>query len=233
MTTAESGEDRATATAVVDLKALAVDVAAAAAGPRSGPADAAAVADVLRRRTAGASYAEIAVAVADVSEKRAAAWCKAAQRLDARFDARQARPRKVRAGAKQRSTRMFSARLDTDLVELVERRAAAEGRSVTSMVDVALRSYVGRKVAGVETMVRRELRKALKPALIATKDALGRVERELVKQGINLNQLAHHVNGYGELPVAWLDELEATRSALDVARAELRELRAAIDRSVS
>ena len=102
---------------------------------------------MLRRRAAGASYAEIAAAVADVSEKRAAAWCKAAQRLDARFDARQARPRKVRAGAKQRSTRMFSARLDTDLVELVERRAATEGRSVTSMVDVALRSYVGRKVA--------------------------------------------------------------------------------------
>ncbi|OBA67773.1 hypothetical protein A5777_16495 [Gordonia sp. 852002-10350_SCH5691597] len=227
MTTTKSDEDRTTAAAGVDLTALAVGVMGAVTGPR-GPAPAVErVADALARRAAGATYAEIAAAVG-ISAKRAASWCRAAARIDGRFDARGAKPRRTRASTRRPATRMLSARVETELVELLARRAESEGRSVTAMVEAALRSFVGRKVAGVETAVRRELRKRLKEELRDLAAAVGAHDAELSRQGNNLNQLAAFCNRYRELPVTIVDELAATRRALEENRAATERLHAAV-----
>ncbi|MFJ7619819.1 hypothetical protein ACIQYZ_13560 [Rhodococcus erythropolis] len=222
----EADDASGSGAAALDYEALAAEVAAEVTGPRGRAPELSAVTESLRRRAAGEAYPAIASAIG-VSAKRAASWCRTAQRIDARFDAREAKPRRARAGGRPAST-MFSARIEADLVALVRGRAASEGRSVTSVVESALRGYVGRKVAGVETLVRRELRKRLKEELRELSASVGALSMELRRQGSNLNQIAAFVNRYRELPVSIADELAATRRALEVNEAALERLHAAV-----
>lgn len=212
MTTAGSAEKSA-ATAV-DFGALAGRVAAALAGPRSGPPEREVVADALRRRAEGEGYEQIAAELG-ISAKRAASWCRAASRLDPGFDAREQPRRKVRAGSAPRVGKMLSVRLDADLWGPLEQRATAERRSVSAVVSSALGSYFGRKTPGVETLVRRELRKKVREELRELAAAIGAHGQEVSRQGNNLNQLTIFCNRYKELPVAIVDELAATRLALE------------------
>ncbi|WP_157436062.1 hypothetical protein [Gordonia malaquae] len=221
MTKAVSRQDRAAA--AVDLELLAAEVADAVKGPRGPEPEQASVADALARRADGETYAAIAAAIG-VSEKRAASWCREAARIDARFDAREAKPRRARDHSRRVGTKMLTARIEAGLLELVARRAGDEGRSTTAVVEAALRSYVGRKVAGLETAVRRELRKRLKEELRELASAIGAHDAELSRQGNNLNQLTAFCNRYKELPVSITDELAATRRALDENRAATERL---------
>lgn len=225
MTEVDSTEESA-GDSPLDYAVLAAEVAAQVTGPRGRAPKLSAVTESLRRRAAGETYPTIAAAVG-VSAKRAASWCRAAARIDPRFDAREAKPRKMRGGVRP-VTRMFSARIEDELLGLVEKRAKAEGRAVTSVVESALRAYLGRKVAGIETLVRRELRKGLKTELVGLAAAIGKHDAEWSRQGNNFNQLVHFVNTYEELPVVWLDELERTRQAHDANRAAIEALHAAV-----
>ncbi|MCX2964177.1 hypothetical protein [Gordonia aquimaris] len=207
----------------LDLGELATAVTAEVTGPRGRAPELSAVTESLRQRAAGEPYSSIAAAVG-VTEKRAASWCRTAARLDKRFDAREAKVRKS-TGA---SRTMLSARIEDDVIGLVHKRAHAEGRSVTSVVESALQSYVGRKVAGLETAVRRALRKNLRGELRDLAAAIGAARSELTKQGVNLNQLALFCNRYRELPGSITDELERTRQALDENRAAIEALHASV-----
>lgn len=230
MTTTKSDEDRTTAAAGVDLTALAVGVVAAVTGPR-GPAPAVErVADALARRAAGATYAEIAAATG-VSEKRAASWCRAAARIDDRFDPRAAKPRRVRAeaAAKAPLEKLIGWRPRPGTRAVLESRAESEGRSITAIVQAAVDAYLQRRTAGVAVLVREQLRKGLKTELRAVADAVGAQELEIARQGNNLNQLARFVNRYRELPVAITDELEANRRELEANRRELARLTEAVE----
>lgn len=214
----------------LDYAVLATAVAAAVTGPRGPAPSQIQVADALARRAAGQTYEAIAEGVG-VSAKRAATWCKAAQRLDERFDARGVKPRKVRAeaAAKLGPEKIIGFRPRPGTRAVLERRAEIEGRSLTDLVQTAVDAYVQRKSAGIETLVRRQLRKGLKAELRAVADAVGAQEMELARQGSNLNQLARYVNKYKALPVAITEELAATRRELENNRAELERLRAAVE----
>lgn len=216
--------------AALDYAALAADVAAAVTGPRGPAPSQIQVADALARRAAGATYEAIAEDVG-VSAKRAASWCRAAQRLDGRFDARGAKPRKIRAEAtaKLGPEKIIGFRPRPGTRAVLERRAEIEGRSLTDLLQTAVDAYVQRKSAGIETLVRRQLRKGLKVELRAVADAVGAQTMELARQGNNVNQLAAFCNRYKELPVAITEELAATRRELENNRAELERLRAAVE----
>ena len=228
--TAVDGTEESAGDSPLDYAVLAADVAAAVTGPRGPAPSQIRVADALARRAAGQTYEAIAEAVG-VSAKRVASWCRAAQRLDRRFDARGAKPRKVRAGAaaKPGPEKIIGFRPRPGTRAVLERRAEVEGRSLTDLVQTAVDAYVQRKSAGIETLVRRQLRKGLKPELRAVSDAVGAQEMELSRQGNNLNQLVRFTNKYAQLPVAVTAELAATRRELESNRAALERLRAAVE----
>ncbi|WP_411815830.1 hypothetical protein [Gordonia sp. SND2] len=233
MTTAVDSAERSAGDSPLDLGALAAAVSVAVTGPR-GPAPAREdVERVLRMRVDGETYASIAAAVG-VSEKRTASWCTAAQTADSRFRARGVKPRKVRKDAAARAPldKMIGFRPRAGTRAVLERRAELEGRSLSDLVQTAVDAYVERKSAGVEVLVRRQLRRGLKPELRAVADGLARQELELARQGNNLNQLVRFTNKYRQLPVAITDELAATRAELEANRAELERLRSAVDELV-
>ncbi|KJR06066.1 hypothetical protein UG54_14740 [Gordonia sihwensis] len=224
------GTEESRSEAALDYGVLAADVAAAVTGPRGPAPSQIQVADALARRAAGATYEAIAEDVG-VSAKRAATWCRVAQRIDSRFDARGARPRKVRAeaAAKPGPEKMIGFRPRPGTRAVLERRAEIEGRSLTDLVQTAVDAYVQRKSAGIEVQVRRQLRAGLKAELRAVADAVGAQGLELARQGNNVNQVAAFCNRYKELPVAITEELAAARAALEANRAELERLRAAVE----
>ncbi|MDV7171946.1 hypothetical protein R4144_00755 [Gordonia amicalis] len=213
----------------LDYAVLAAGVAAVK-GPRGPASSHGEVADALARRAAGQTYEAIAEEVG-ISAKRAASWCRAAARIEPRFDARAAKPRSVRkdAAAKAPLEKLIGWRPRPGTRAVLERRAELEGRSLTDLVQAAVDSYVQRKTAGVESLVRRELRKQLKAELRAVADAVSAQSVELTRQGSNLNQLSRFVNRYRELPVAITHELAAYRAELAANRTELARLSAAVE----
>ncbi|MFT3663250.1 MAG: hypothetical protein QM809_18360 [Gordonia sp. (in: high G+C Gram-positive bacteria)] len=235
MATADGGDEKDTsATAEVSFDELAAAVASAVAGPRAGAPAAGVVAEALRRRDAGESFETIGAALA-ITAKRASTWCRTAARIDPRFDAREAKPRKKRVESQARTPleKLIGWRPRPGTREVLERRAEQEGRSLTDLVQTAVDAYLGRKAAGVEVLVRRELRKGLKAELVALTAALDARERDLARQGSNLNQLVKFCHRYRELPVAITGELAATRTELEVTRAELTALRESVDRRLA
>lgn len=148
-----------------------------------------------------------------------------------RIEPRAARPRKVRkeTAASAPLEKLIGWRPRPGTRAVLERRAELEGRSLTDLVQAAVDSYVQRKTAGVESLVRRELRKQLKVELRAVADAVSAQSVELTRQGSNLNQLSRFVNRYRELPVAITDELAASRAELAANRAALARLSAAVE----
>lgn len=215
---------------VLDYGVLAGDVVAEVTGPRARSPEPSLVADALARRTAGSTYAAIASAIG-VTEKAAALWCRTAARLDSRFDAREAKPRKVRKAAEAKPPReqMIGWRPRPGTREVLERRAESEGRSLSALVQAAVDSYLQRKTAGVEVLVRQALRKELKEELRAVAEVVGEQRLELSRQGANLNQLVRFCNKYRELPVGITTELAATRAALDANAASLERLITAVE----
>lgn len=217
----------------IDYAVLAAEVAAEVKGPRGPEPEQAAVADALARRAAGETYEAIAEGVG-ISAKRAATWCRTAARIDARFDARQAKPRRVRKEKASAAPleKLIGWRPRPGTRAVLERRSNDEGRSITAIVQAAVDAYLQRRTAGVEVLVREQLRKGLKPELRAVADAVSAQELELSRQGGNLNQLTRFVNRYRELPVAITGELEANRRELEANRAELARLREAVENLV-
>lgn len=213
-----------------DYAVLAADVVAEVTGPRARPPEPSQVADALARRAAGATYAAIAEAIG-VTEKSAALWCRTAARLDPRFDARRAKPRKKRKIAEAKPPRepMIGWRPRPGTRAILETRAETEGRSLSALVQAAVDSYLQRKTAGVAVLVREQLRKGLKEELRAVAEATGEQALELARQGNNLNQLSRFCNKYQELPVGVSDELALTRAALDANEAALAALTAAVE----
>lgn len=230
---AETAGDAGTTATAVDPVALAVDVVAEVTGPRARPPEPSQVADALARRASGATYAAIAEAIG-VTEKAAALWCRTAERLDPRFDARQAKPRKRRkvAEAKPPREQMIGWRPRPGTREILETRAETEGRSLSALVQAAVDAYLQRRTAGVEVLVREALRKRLKEELRAVAEATGEQALELSRQGNNLNQMVRFVNRYQELPVSITTELAATRAALDANEVALTRLTAAVEHLV-
>lgn len=216
---------------VPDYGALAVDVVAEVAGPRARPPEPLQVADALARRAAGSTYAAIAEAIG-VTEKAAALWCSTAARLEPAFDARQAKPRKIRKAAQAKPPReqMIGWRPRPGTRAVLEARAESEGRSLSALVQSAVDSYLQRKTAGVEILVREQLRKGLKEQLLAVAEETGKLQLELSRQGNNVNQLASFCNRYRELPVAITSELTANRAALAANEAALQQLISAVEK---
>ncbi|WP_223373074.1 hypothetical protein [Gordonia bronchialis] len=214
----------------IDYAVLAAGVAATAPGPGGPEPSQAEVADALARRAAGQTYEAIAEEVG-ISAKRAASWCRAAARIDDRFDPRAAKPRRVRAeaAAKAPLEKLIGWRPRPGTRAVLESRAESEGRSITAIVQAAVDAYLQRRTAGVAVLVREQLRKGLKTELRAVADAVGAQELEIARQGNNLNQLARFVNRYRELPVAITDELEANRRELEANRRELARLTEAVE----
>lgn len=229
MTTQVSTEESEGASPI-DYAVLAGVVTAEVKGPRGPELERAEVADALARRAAGETYEAIAEEVG-VSAKRAASWCRAAQRIDPRYDARQLKPRKIRKEklAQPGPEKIIGFRPRPGTRAVLERRAELEGRSLTDLVQTAVDSYLQRKVAGVEVLVRRELRKNLKDELRAVADAVSAQSVELSREGNNWNQLVRFCNRYQELPVSITDQLTANREALDRNAAALDRLSAAVE----
>ncbi|GGB18298.1 hypothetical protein [Gordonia jinhuaensis] len=228
--TEEASSEDPTASAVVDLTVLASEVVAAVTGPRGPEPSRSAVRDALRRRAEGAPYAEIASAIDGVSEKRAASWCRAAARIDPRFDAREAKPRRARKGAQRPELdKLIGWRPRHGTRAALQRRSEVEGRSITVIVQAAVDAYLQRRTAGVEVLVREQLRKGLKEELRAVAKSVGDQRMELARQGNNFNQLVKFTNRYKELPVSVTGEMQQLRAALDANSAELARLRASVE----
>ena len=103
---------------------------------------------------------------------------------------------------------------------------------MTALMQAAWDSYAGRKTAGLELLVRRELRKGLKDQLIAVKDAISTREAALARTGNNLNQLTRFCHRYIELPVGLTAALVEAAAAHRAHAEEIRRLREAIDNAV-
>ncbi|MCF8610205.1 hypothetical protein L5G28_08540 [Gordonia sp. HY285] len=217
----------------LDYAVLAAGVAAAVKSTRAPEPEQSVVTKSLRMRADGATYEAIAEGVG-VSAKRAASWCRQAARIDDRFDARSDAPRKVRkeAAAKAPLEKLIGWRPRPGTRAVLERRAKIEGRSLTDLVQTAVDAYLQRKSAGVEILVRRQLRKELKAELRAVADAVSSQSVEIARQGNNLNQLTRFCQKYQELPLAITSELESVRLELAANRVELARLTDAVEKLV-
>ncbi|MDV6308091.1 hypothetical protein [Gordonia amicalis] len=230
MDAATAGTEKETVTAqpAVDFGVLAAAVADAVTGPRAGRPQEAAVAVALRRRAEGATFTAIAEAIG-VSEKRVRLWCRVAEQRDSRFDARGAKPRRVRAAAATRPQlgKMIGFRPRQELREQLEQRAAEEGTTLTNIVEAAVSSYLSRKTPNVGLLVKRQLRKNLAAELAVVGTAVAEQRLELTAQGRNLNQLVRLCNE-GRVPVGVRAEIEATQAALGRNTEVLAALHAAV-----
>lgn len=217
MASGDSG--KGSAATAVDLGVLAGAVVAGAAGPKGPSPKAAVVAEALRRRGSGESYAAIGRGLG-VPLKVVSDWCRTAARVDPRYDARSTTrgvttdpPTAIRFRAGTR------ARL----------RRRAGDRGLTPVIQNAVDAYLGRKVVEVDP----GLREALKDELITIAELLADISLQDAGIGRNVNQIAHFINSYREIPIGITAELTELNRRHSTVVDELAAIRDRLDRLIA
>ncbi|WP_336670117.1 hypothetical protein [Tsukamurella sp. USMM236] len=213
-----SGDGRAAAAARSGTLSEAA-TAPVEAAKRSEPVPSATVvAEAVRRRAAGESFAAIGRALG-VQPRRVSSWCRAA--------APETVVRRPRATTRSKPV---SIRLPLELHRAVLQRASDEviTKSLLEVIELGLR-----RSRGAGAAVPDSTRRALSAELIAASNAVSSFESQLRAAGRLLNQIARYLGTYRELPVSITDELAAVRESVDKLAAGIAELRAAVDRAVA
>lgn len=189
--------------------------APAEAAKRSQQVPATVVAEAVRRRASGESFAAIGRAL-QVPPRRVSAWCSAADPAAA-----VRRPRATTKGAP------VAVRLPLPLHRQVTKRAGRGpvGAVVVDLVAAGLAKPAPDDADVWDAAERREIAQRV----IAATNALGALEVQVRAAGRLLNQVARYLGVYRELPVSVVDELAAVRESVEKFTTEAAAIRESLD----
>ena len=213
MTAKDSGEAGA---AAPDFGVLAEAVTASVEGAkRPEPTPATTVAEALRQRASGASYAAIGRQLG-VPPRKVSTWCRAADPAAA-----------VRRPRATTRSKPVAVRLPLPLHRAVTKRAGRGpvGAVIVDLVAAGLAKPAPDDAEVWDAAERREIAQRV----IAATNALGALEVQIRAAGRLLNQIAKHLGVYRELPLAITDELAAVRESMEKISTEAAAIREALD----